>query len=368
MKSTCNGDALRIVQVINSIVPGGAERLAVDLHTEYRKLGHDSHLVAIAGPSPTENLDGLWCAGSPSAYHPSVSALLTGLLRHPLLQGASIVHVHLFPALYRTPAALRRAGWKGILVASEHSTYNRRRGTLRGRLIDSFTYRHYNRIICVSDAVRDELVKWRPKLASRSVVVNNGIRLEEYLTFPERLTSHAPPVIMSVGRLTEAKNYIRAITAVADLADRMTGEFEYRIVGDGPLRGKLEELIEELGLAGRVLLPGSSEDVPHLLRKADVLFIPSLWEGFGIAAVEAMAAGLPVVAGDVPGLRDVVGSKAGILVDPCSISGMSHALERVLTDRDLSRRLGSAGPERASAYSIRECALRHLEIYECTER
>jgi len=361
-------NALRIVQVINSIVPGGAERLAADLHTEYRKLGHDSHLVAIVGPSPTENLDGLWCAGSPSVHHPSVSALLTGLLKHPLLRGASVVHVHLFPALYRTPAALRRAGWKGMLVASEHSTYNRRRGTLRGRLIDSLTYRHYKRIICVSDAVRDALVKWRPKLVSRSVVVNNGIRLEEYLTSPERLTSHAPPVILSIGRLTEAKNYTRAITAVADLNCRMDREFVYRIVGDGPHRGKLEKLVEESGLVNRVLLPGSSEDIPHLLREADVLFIPSLWEGFGIAAVEAMAAGLPVVAGDVPGLRDVVGTRAGILVDPYSISGMSRALERVLTDRELYRRLASAGPERASAYSIRECALRHLEIYECAER
>jgi len=359
---------LRIVQVINSIVPGGAERLAADLHAEYRELGHDSHLVAIAGPSRTENLDGLWCAGSPSVYHPTVSALLSNLMRHPLLQGASVVHVHLFPALYRTPAALRRAGWKGMLVASEHSTHNRRRGTLGGRLIDSFTYRHYNRIICVSDAVRDALVKWRPKLASRSVVVNNGIRLEEYLASPKCRTPHAPPVILSVGRLTEAKNYVRAITAVADLTGRMDMELVYRIVGDGPLRSKLEELIEELSLVGKVLLPGSSADIPHLLREADLLFIPSLWEGFGIAAVEAMAAGLPVVAGDVPGLRDVVGTKAGILVDPCSISGMSHALERVLTDRDLYRRLGSAGPERASAYSIRECALRHLEIYECVER
>ena len=354
---------MKIVQIINSMAAGGAEKLAMNLHEEFIQRKHDSHIVTTAGSEAFMNRKGLWCVGASSPYSPCMTGKLVNLIRNKELKSADIIHVHLFPALLRVPSALRKAGWSGGLVASEHSTSNRRRNTVLGKLIDKFTYRSYDRIICVSKAVREELVKWRPELENKTTVIFNGIRLENY-HFEDRKKHHSEnPIIISIGRLTCAKNYYRAIQAVALLKNRLSEHFKYLIAGDGPEYAKMNTLIKELNMDGIVKLLGRRENIPELLSQGDIFFIPSLWEGFGIAAVEAMASGLPVVASNVPGVRDVVGDEAGIFIDPESIDEMANALEKLLNDKNLASRLGSGGLNNAGNFSLEKCADNHLRIY-----
>ncbi|MEA3266906.1 MAG: glycosyltransferase family 4 protein [Candidatus Fermentibacteria bacterium] len=353
---------MKIVQIVNSITAGGAERLVLDLHREYLRLGHESYIVALASVQKAEGEGGFWSTGCRSPYAPAAAYRLSGFFRSEPLAGADIVHVHLFPALLRVPGALRRAGWQGKLFASEHSTFNRRRGTLWGSLTDNFTYRPYESIVCVSEAVRQAVVGWKPFLHSRAVVIHNGARLELFKP-PERIGFHNPPVVLSVGRLTAAKNYRLALEAAALLVSGTENRFKWLIAGDGSTRSELEELASELSLDGFVEFLGTREDVPQLMRDSDIFFIPSAWEGFGIAAVEAMASGLPVVAGNVPGLREVVGNKAGMLVDPSSSSEMAAALEKLLCDSDSALQMGLSGPEKAADYSLEACALAHIDLF-----
>ncbi len=353
---------MKIVQIVNSITAGGAERLVLDLHREYLRLGHESYIVALAGGKQTEGQDGFWSTGCRSPYAPAAAYRLSGFFRSDPLAGADIVHVHLFPALLRVPGALRRAGWQGRLFASEHSTFNRRRGTLWGSYADNFTYRPYESIVCVSEAVREAIVAWKPFLHSRAVVIPNGARLELFQP-PGRAGFHDPPVILSVGRLTAAKNYRQALEAVALLVSGTEHRFKWLIAGDGSMRSELEELSSALSLDALVEFLGTREDIPQLMHDADVFFIPSTWEGFGIAAVEAMAAGLPVVAGNVPGLREVVGNKAGLLVDPTSSKEMASALEKLFSDPGSALQIGLCGPEKAADYSLEACALAHIDLF-----
>lgn len=353
---------MKIVQIVNSITAGGAERLVLDLHREYLRLGHESYIVALASVQKADGEDGFWSTGCRSPYAPAAAYMLSGFFRSEPLAGADIVHVHLFPALFRVPGALRRAGWKGRLFASEHSTFNRRRGTLWGSLTDNFTYRSYESIVCVSEAVREAAVVWKPFLHNRAVVIPNGARLELFQP-PGRVGFHNPPVILSVGRLTAAKNYRLALEAAALLVSGTEYRFKWLIAGDGGMRSELEELASELSLDGLVEFLGTREDIPQLMRDADIFFIPSVWEGFGIAAVEAMASGLPVVAGNVPGLREVVGNKAGMLVNPSSSSEMAAALKKMISDPDQAMQIGLCGPEKAADYSMEACALAHIDLF-----
>ena len=122
----------------------------------------------------------------------------------------------------------------------------------------------------------------------------------------------------------------------------------------------------ELGISERVRFLGEISDIPTLMKQADVFFMPSSREGFGIAAVEAMASGLPVVASRLPGIGDVVGrdQHCGILVNPASPSEMSEALHCLLENDMLSWRMGSSAVKRAGTFSIEITADKYLELYE----
>lgn len=353
---------MKIVQIVNSITAGGAERLVLDLHREYLRMGHQSHIVALAGSERIEGKDGFWCTGFSSPYVLSATAQLRELFHYGYLADAEIVHVHLFPSLLRVPRVLRRAGWMGRLFCSEHSTSNRRRGTLWGSFADKFTYSRYEKIVCVSEAVREAIVAWKPVLRDKAVVIPNGARLDVFKP-GMKISFQDPPVILSVGRLTPAKNYSLALKAIADLSNRKNFVFKWLIAGDGDMRIELEKLTSELSLDGIVEFLGTREDIPKLMSNADIFFIPSLWEGFGIAAVEAMASGLPIIAGAVPGLREVVGGEASLLVDPASFEDISAALEKLLCDPDKALQMGLRGPEKASYYSLEACALAHIRLF-----
>lgn len=136
------------------------------------------------------------------------------------------------------------------------------------------------------------------------------------------------------------------------------------IVGDGAERPDLEALIDHERLRGRVHLLGRRSDVPQLLKTADVYVQSSLWEGFGIAAVEAMAAGLPIIASRVPGLADVVGD-AGILVEPGNSEVFAEQIQRVLLDETLRQTLAERAKKQAELFSIERTVEGILRVYEC---
>ena len=143
-------------------------------------------------------------------------------------------------------------------------------------------------------------------------MISNGCELF-FDAPPERAHDPVTPTILSIGRLTGAKNHEAALQALAGLTDR---DFRYVLLGDGEERERLIALAAELGLSDRVTFAGHRSDIRPYLLDADMFLLPSLWEGFGLAAVEAMNAGLPVIASDVPGLSEVVGPQ-GECGTPC---------------------------------------------------
>jgi glycosyltransferase involved in cell wall biosynthesis len=177
----------------------------------------------------------------------------------------------------------------------------------------------------------------------------------------------ASPVVISVGRLDSVKGHIYLVEAAARVREAVPNA-RFLLVGSGPEESRLRRRAAELNMGDGLIFAGLRHDVARLLAAADVAVLPSLYEGFGLAAVEAMAAGMPVVGTRVGGLPEViVDGETGLLVPPASPEGMAEAVIRLCRDADLRRRLGDAGRERHAQRFTLDRMIREFEnIYgEC---
>lgn len=162
------------------------------------------------------------------------------------------------------------------------------------------------------------------------------------------------PTILTVGRQYPRKNTTTLLRALGPVMERVP-DARLRVVGGGPELTRLRRQALESGLDDRVELPGplpTMEEVRREYARADCFCLPTLQEGFGIVLLEAMSAGLPVVAGRAGSVPEVVSDgEAGILVDPREPGAIAEALVAVLTDRSLARRMGEAGVARAAEFT-----------------
>jgi glycosyltransferase involved in cell wall biosynthesis len=215
-------------------------------------------------------------------------------------------------------------------------------------------------VVCVSETELRAGVAARVCVADQTVVIPNAV---DVAPLPERRTEPGPELrVVSVGRLAQPKDFSTLLTAVAGLPQ---GTARVRILGDGPLRTPLEAQISELDLEGSVELVGEVGDVRPFLHESDVFVLSSLSEGMPLSVLEAMAAGLPVIASDVGGLREVVvEGETGFLVPPGDPGDLTTRLASLAADRAVLRRLGDAGHKRAQErFSLPHWRERHLELY-----
>ncbi len=214
--------------------------------------------------------------------------------------------------------------------------------------------------ICVSQRERSAGLAAGTCDADRTVVIPNAVDLEGVPR--TKLDGRDLPRIVAVGRLKAPKDFPTLVRALARLEP---GSFEALVVGDGPDRQQLEDEIGALGLNARVQLAGERSDVPELLAAADVFVLSSSSEGMPVSVLEAMAAGLPVVASRVGGVPEqVTHGETGLLVEPGDADDLAAALARLVQDGELRGRLGAAGRARAEqAFALEPFRRAHLELY-----
>jgi glycosyltransferase involved in cell wall biosynthesis len=213
--------------------------------------------------------------------------------------------------------------------------------------------------ICVSEnefAKGLEAGTCRP---SGTVVIRNAVDVAHA---PRSSHDRRTPRLIAVGRMKAPKDFVTLVRAFALLPP---GSFEGLIVGDGPDRATIEAEIERLGLEGSVRLAGERDDIPAQLAAADAFVLSSGSEGLPVSVVEAMAAGLPVVASAVGGLSElVVDGESGFLVQGGNADELGAALGRLITDRELRRRMGAAGRARAEQlFDLPAFQSAHVELY-----
>lgn len=352
---------MRIHHIISdySLYTGGAQRLARDLHIGLRNRNIESYMLGIMVQKDHE-VEGAKSLGLGGQYG---LRAFRGIYQYMVknVRPNDIVHVHLFPPLlYVTLLSMLRK-FKCHFVCTEHSTYNRRRGTLLGRILDTIIYSGYERIVGISEGVEQELLNWRPELNGKTSVILNGVDLsftrETYREIKERLK------VLSVGNLRFAKNYDNALKAVALLKNL---DFEYHIAGKGEFEEDLVQLCQELGLEKKVRFLGYVESTQELLASADIFLMPSRWEGFGLAAVEAMNASLPLVVSNVVGLREIVDCDppCAIFVDPESPESIAEGIRELILSPELRLQLGKNAFDPAQKFSIDQMVENYINFYD----
>jgi glycosyltransferase involved in cell wall biosynthesis len=263
-----------------------------------------------------------------------------------------------------------------VWVAFNHGyTTTTRKYALLAQL-DRWSLRAATQVVTVSQAFARGLSA-RGVSASRIVVLHNAVDAEGLrrkvdnahsgLDSRAKVESRREKLVLAVGRLSKEKRFTDLVAAIAYF-QRMRPEFALRLIilGEGRERGNIERAVRRAGLESRVSLPGHIREVAPYYRAADVLAISSLSEGSPNVLLEAMAAGLPVVATAVGGIPEIVtDEETALLVPPRDHLRLAHAIERLLCDRSLAEGIsGRAQEVIRNHYSPRMRAQVLAELYE----
>jgi len=236
------------------------------------------------------------------------------------------------------------------------------------------TVQRAQRVIAISQSTKNDVVRLMGVPAERVDVVYPGLEPgfapPSAVSIEEFRRRHGLPdrFVLFVGTLEPRKNVTNLVRAYASL--RKMGAMSHALVLAGSKGWRYESIfaaIEQSGVSQYVIMPGyvARADLPLWYGAADLLVYPSLYEGFGLPVLEAMACGLPVITSNVSSLPEVAGD-AGRLVHPEDVDGLADAMLRVVTDRDLHTDMARRGLARAAVFTQEAMARATLAVYHKT--
>ncbi|MBG9997464.1 glycosyltransferase [Pseudoalteromonas sp. NSLLW24] len=337
----------KIVHITNDLQRlGGVQRLLVDLMTLQN---NDFKFEVILTRGKNEYVDELKALGV-EVFHKRDLGFL-GVIKR--LNAADLVHTHLYPSIYiayftNTPT-----------VVTEHNPHYRRRDLPFIKTLESIIYKKFKKIICISKGVKTKFLESIKASSSKAYVINNGVNLDRFSQMPKTLSADAKVInIGMVGRFAPQKD-IKTLLKLMTLLDE---RFVLNLAGDGELRSEYEDYALSLGVSNKVKFLGQVNDIPDFLDSLDVYIQSSHWEGFGIAVVEAMAAGLPSFATNVKGLNNVVVEQG--LFEVGDTHTLADKINTLVNDANYYNEQSVAALNKATSFSIINTAIEHTQIYK----
>lgn len=336
---------------------GGAEQLILTTAPRLRDAGFEVTVGALKGMGPIAgelHARGIRCVAFGGAGRrdlPVLARLFLFLRREPM----DLIHAHLFRANVAARVIGRMAGVP-VIVTAHHDTdvwMGRRH-----RLLERLTARLSDRIVTCSDAVGEYAVGKLGLPKALVCTLRNAIEIE-----PERGSAEerrqlrrafgaadGDLLVGTLGRLQEPKKGLSHFLAAAARVAAEMPRARFVLVGDGPSRALLEQQAAACGIASRTHFAGPRRDVGAAMAAFDLFVQPSLWEGFGLTLLEAMAARRPIVASRVGGVPEVVrDDREGLLVPAGDPDACARAMITILSDPERARRYGEAGRARVVA-------------------
>lgn len=336
----------KIVHITNDLQRlGGVQRLLVDLMTLQN---NDFKFEVILTRGKNEYIDELKALGV-EVFHKRDLGFF-GVIKR--LNAADLVHTHLYPSIYiayftNTPT-----------IVTEHNPHYRRRDLLFIKTLESIIYKKFKKIICISEGVKTKFLESIKASISKAYVINNGVNLERFSQTAKTLSADAKVInIGMVGRFAPQKDIKTLLKLMTLLDDR----FVLNLAGDGELRSEYEAYALSLGINNKVKFLGQVNDIPTFLNSLDIYVQSSHWEGFGIAVVEAMAAGLPTFATNVEGLNHVVDQNS--LFEVGDKKSLAFKIEGLVNDAERFSHASQLSMVRAKKFSIQQTAIEHSKVY-----
>jgi glycosyltransferase involved in cell wall biosynthesis len=346
-----------------------AARLARQLRDDFRFVFACLDELGELGQELREEGFPVWVLGRRPGVDGRCVWRLARLLRR---ERVDLLQPHQYTPFFYTIAA-RLFYRRPAVLFTEHGRhqpdYPRRKRIVANRLL----LERRDRVVGVGEAVRQALVVNEGIPAGRVQVIYNGVDLSafrngyhDYPAIRRELGAGAgDPVLIQVARLDYLKDHATAIRTMERVV-RQRPDARLILVGEGPERGKIEDLVRAKGLEANVRLLGLRTDVGRLLSAADLFLLTSVSEGIPVTVLEAMAAGLPVVATRVGGMTEVVeDGQTGLLAPAGDAAALADAILRLANDPALGRRLGMAGRERVQdSFSEGQMHAQYRRLYE----
>lgn len=354
---------MKILQVCSVTTFGGGERHLADLSHALTDLGHEIYAAAVPGSRLWAELSFLPRERTVELSRANYVKNLKNLARFVRAHGIEIVHAHAARD-YHLAALVVKLAPRARLVLTRHALFPL--GTINKPILSGV-----GRVIAVSRAVAESLQQNGVIDSSKITVVHNGIEVERF----ERSGSDAanvggPSVVIgTVGHLAPIKGHDVFVRAAA-LVSKRRPEAHFIIIGEDKSpqmdnRRSLESLVAELGLNGNVAMPGWRDDIPRALSSLTLFVSAARSEPFGLAIVEAMAAGLPIVAAASEGASEIIqDGHSGKLVGVDDPEALAAAINKLLDDPNECARLGrNAQLAARERFSLERMASDTVRVY-----
>ncbi len=357
---------------------GGSGAVATELGLALARRGHDVHFISYASPFRLRGFAervyfhevDLKGAYPLLEYFPYSLALAVKQHEVALREQLDVLHVH-YAIPHATAAYLAREMLEDQRPLRVVTTLHGTDITLVGQAhsfatITKFSIERSDAVTAVSQYLREETYRAFGCTGCEIEVIPNFVNLAEYFPSEER---HCPAFVPQGTRMLMHISNFRPVKRVAEVV-RIFAKVRREVpsvlvlVGDGPEREEAEAEAGRLGVARQVFFLGKLESVADLLRSADLFLLPSTSESFGLAVLEAMACGVPVVASRVGGLPEVVADgETGVLVPPEDIDQMAAQAVGLLRDRERWDRMRRAAVERAGQFSADIVVPQYEDLY-----
>lgn len=363
------GDALRILHVVRTLSAGGLEVGVVNLVRVLQEAGFEQGVCCLEEKGPlAEKIPGdvpVWSCRpkNPSRFN-----------RHELRAVSlfrkfrpDVIHARNFGAWIDSAFARTLALNPGKLAFTTHGwdriAHMSRRKAFVCRILSAMT----TGMAAVSPQTATEFGKETGIPASRFEILHSGVDTNRFAPNPDRLrrAPDASFVIACVARLDPVKRHETLIDAVSLMRSQHNVNVELRLVGDGPMRATLEDQVRRLGIERSVLFLGTRDDAPEQLRDADVFALASVREGRPTSIMEAMSAGLPVVATNVGSVADLVDDgESGFVIEPDNPEILAKTLLSLVQHDELRRKMSEAARAKAlREFSLERMARDYAEFY-----
>lgn len=350
---------MKICQIIPELGAGGAEKMCADLSIELRKRGHEVIVISLynkktsISKSIVENNIPIYYLNKKKGLDTKCIYRLKKLLQriHP-----DVIHSHLYAIKYAVASSL----FTGIPVI--HTVHNiaEKEQDNKDRLLCRLFYKRKLVIpVAISKKIKTTIINYYKLKPNYVPIVFNGINISKF-DRKNNYNLHSPCKIIHVGRFQEQKNHMCIVETAKLLKEK---NIKFILLGDGELKKEIEGYAKKEKLDYLFDFVGIVDDVNKYLYDSDIFILPSKWEGLPISVLEAMSAGLPIIASDVGGVGDLITTNEnGILINPNAIE-LKNAITVLLCNKDLRQKIGVSAYRDSRLYSVSNMTNSYLKLY-----
>lgn len=334
--------------------------VGVHIHTlskELVKQGHEVYVITYPHKD-IKDIDGIHVIGTKGINIPGIRGLMFKFGAKKALEqlledvDIDIIHGHyLFPAGAAAVAVGKKHGIKTYVTAHGSDMFEMYKKQFFMRYPIKNVLKKADVVFAVSNALKNEILDTNvPGIENKTKLYWNSVDIDKFrddknISFKLNLKNNKP-IVLFVGNIIKRKN----VNALLEAKKLSKSDYNLVVVGDGPLLNQLKDKVKNDNISD-VYFMGAINDVENIMPCADVLVLPSFSESFGLVLIEALACGKPVIGSNVGGIKEIITSEVGLLINPNDFKEISDAIDKIVLDNEFRENLASNARVRAKNFS-----------------